>query len=160
MLLPEPTAEPGVHQRRVRRRDDGVVVDRALIDPAGGGEPVQVADGLGLDDGVSRAFDPDVRAPAGGPGHSKEIADDLSAGQRDGPGRSVLGGKGRDLGTGRGDVLVSWRQPGLDRPLLAVAACEQASRVVDDVIREGTDLGPGASLHVRTQRRRTRSRRA
>ena len=52
MLLPEPTPEPGVDERRVRRRDDGVVARRALVDPARGREPVQVADDLGLRDGV------------------------------------------------------------------------------------------------------------
>ena len=53
MLLPEPTSEPGVDERRVRGRHDRVVARRALVHPARRREPVQVADDLGLRDGVT-----------------------------------------------------------------------------------------------------------
>ena len=48
VLLPEAEPEPGVDEGRVGGRHDGVVARRALVDPARGREPVQVADDLGL----------------------------------------------------------------------------------------------------------------
>ena len=117
MLLAEPDPEPGVDERRVGRGDDRVVARRARVDPAGRRRAVQVADDLGLGDGVAGALDPDVRSPRRDRAGAEQVADDRAAAEGDGARRPILGGQRLDRDPRHGRILEARGQPRLDQPL-------------------------------------------
>ena len=139
VLLPEPDAEPGVHELRVGRGHDRVVAGGALVHPAARGEPVQIADRLGLDHRVTGPLDPAVRSPHRRARRTQQIAHELVAAMRDGPGRPVDRRDRRDLAPGGGGVLVGRGQARLRQPLDAVAGGQQPARAVERVGRERAD---------------------
>ncbi len=149
VLVAEREPEPGADQVVVVRGHQRVVRGAALVDPAGGGRGVQVADVLGLLDRVSGGLDPDVLAP--GParlGGAEQVADDPAVADRHRAGRVVAREERGDLGLARGGVLEPLGEQGLVEPVPAVPLGEQPAGVgqVALVEREQLEAGHAARL--------------
>jgi hypothetical protein len=121
VLMAERQTEPGADQRVVVRRDEDVVGGGAFLDPATGGDRVEVADVLRLLDGVTGGLHPDVGPPRPARlGCPQYVADDpaVAHGGRSG---CALGGERRgDGGLRLGRVLVPGGQQRLHLPVPTV----------------------------------------
>ena len=139
VLVAEAEPEPRVDERRVGRRDHGVVGGEPVVDPAGGGHGVEVTHQLRVDGRVAGGVDPHVRAPAFLPWPSEQEADDRAVGHG-GDARAALPVKKLlDLAPRRIGVLVSDVQPGLDMPVGSMASREQRCGTVEMVVGERDD---------------------
>ena len=143
MLVPKAEPEPCVDERGVGRRDHRVVRGAALHDPALRGRGVEVADQLGLADGMPGRRDPDVRAPALVERSAEEEAEDPVAGDRDDARGAVSGADALDLGPRTGRSLVGGVETGLDAPLRLVSRGEEPGRCLEVLVRELDDGGAG-----------------
>ena len=146
MLGAEREPEPCVDELVVRRRDECVMAIPALIDPVRGGDAVEVADDLGLLDGMAGGLDPDVGAPdrVVAP-DTEQIADDLTIAHRD-RARGPLGLPDRlDLGS-KVDV---GRSSGSASRCRVHGAAEQPGGVIEMVLRKRLNLHARASAFGR-----------
>ncbi len=108
----------------------------ACLDPAIGGDGIEVARMVGVARGMAGDMRPDVRPDRVVATPSHEIPDDLGVAQRDRPARSFGVPLGQDLST----EVVDRRQQWLDQAVRRMALRQQQGSAVEVLFGEGENL--------------------
>ena len=158
VLVAEPEPKPGVDQHGIRGGNHRVVRGEAVVDPAGRGGGVEVADELRAVGRLPGRVDPDVRAPGRLARPPEQEARDPAV-EHGGRARRALDvAQLVDLPARHIGVFVAGVEAGLDEPLRPVSLREQPRGAVEVLFAERDDggragggrVGHGARLERRS----------